>query len=72
MTLKQMRRDMRAALTCTDVVEDDIAPVPWDAALQSGAVQVEAVNTLLHGVIVEHGQVTGDWSVNKAESQLPR
>lgn len=53
--------------TLCDVVQDNVASVAENTALQCWTVQMEAVVVFLTGIIVENGQITGN--CNKGENR---
>lgn len=47
-------------LTLSDIVQNNVASVAEDTALQCRTVQVEAVHVFLSAVIVKYGQIAGN------------
>lgn len=47
-------------LTFCDIVQNNVASVAENAALQCWTVQVEAVHVVLRRLIVKYGQITGN------------
>lgn len=53
--------------TFRDIVEDNVASVTENAALQCGTVQVEAVHVFLSCIIVKYGQITRNYNRKKGD-----
>lgn len=47
-------------LTFGDIVQNNVASVAENAALQSRTVQMEAVHVVWRGIVVKYGQITGN------------